>query len=406
MLYARWQRIRDTHAQEIALWHFAAPAPLTFLELDEMSRAVPISQNFLVARSGRVDFLPILIAGWRERVPVILVEGAGREPTAVNGAIPEGTAIVKQTCGAAGVERSLFFSESAILAEGERNVSGLGLHRGRRGLAALSMAHSYGFGCLALPLLLRGIPVEVLDAPFGPVMEAALNRGGPVFCPAVPALWKLWGQSGITARPEIDLAVSAGAPLRRELEKQIYDRDHLKVRNFYGTSETGAVAFDHSGELREKEELLGAVLDGVAVTINSEGHAVITTDALASGSDSLVHLTDWQSGSYTTQDRVTLEGKQLMFHGCDGDSINVAGRKVSQEKVKALLSCHSSVKALTISPQKSRDPERVQEVKCEVVLGAGETVSALKSFAVEHLESWEVPRIWSVLPEHSATSCR
>ena len=94
--------------------------------------------------------------------------------------IPKETSLIKQTCGTSGIQRSLFFTAEQVLAEARRNIDGLGLHEGRRGLASISLAHSYGFGCLALPFLIGGIPLEIVHGPLPMFMHGALGKGGEV----------------------------------------------------------------------------------------------------------------------------------------------------------------------------------------------------------------------------------
>ncbi len=190
--------------------------------------------------------------------------------------IPPGTALIKQTCGASGIERSLFFSEAQVHAEGMRNINGLGLQPERRGLAAISLAHSYGFGCLALPLLLAGISVDAVAGPLPMMMDSALARGGEVFLPGVPAIWKTWWQTGLAAHPAISLALSAGSPLSLELEHSVFSENGLKIHNFYGTSETGAIAFDGSTEKRERQGYVGKPLPGIHASTDKNGRILIT----------------------------------------------------------------------------------------------------------------------------------
>ena len=108
-----------------------------------------------------------------------------------------------------------------------------------------------------LPLLLGGIPVDIVAGPLPMMMESALDRGGEVFLPGVPAIWKTWWQTGIAAHPAIGLALSAGSPLSLDLENSVFSECGLKIHNFYGTSETGAIAFDGSSEPRERQGFVG-----------------------------------------------------------------------------------------------------------------------------------------------------
>jgi acyl-CoA synthetase (AMP-forming)/AMP-acid ligase II len=216
MLFECWSQLVASHPTRMALRRDDG-STLTFAELDQQARAMvnDRADGLWVARGGSPDFLATILAAWRNDEAVILSEG---EPREIRSAIPPGTRLIKQSCGAAGLERSLFFSSEAILAEAKRNVIGLGLHPERSGLAALSLAHSYGFGCLALPLLLHGVPVTIIASPLPAFLEEALASGEPSFLPGVPTMWKTWWQTGVTGRRAIDLAISAGAPLSKKLE--------------------------------------------------------------------------------------------------------------------------------------------------------------------------------------------
>ena len=61
--------------------------------------------------------------------------------------------------------------------------------------------------------------------------------------PAVPALWRVWNDADAIP-PSTRLAISAGAPLPVAVEREIFQRQGLKVHNCYGASECGGIAYD------------------------------------------------------------------------------------------------------------------------------------------------------------------
>ena len=298
MLLNCWNEAVARHGGRVAAWHPGQPTGLTFGEIDRMAGEVDVSGGFVVAVGESLDFFPSLIAAWRAGKPALLVENRTSKVRPIQGEIPAGTALIKQTCGASGIERSLFFSTAQVFAEGQRNIEGLGLHEERRGLAAISLAHSYGFGCLALPLVLKGIPLDIVAGPMPMFLHDALDRGGEVFLPGVPAIWKTWWQTGVAKHPSITLALSAGSPLSLELESAIHADCGLKVHNFYGTSETGAIAFDEADTPRTSPDFVGRPLPGISVSADKSGLITAVSDSRAIGADILASQGEFESPAY------------------------------------------------------------------------------------------------------------
>lgn len=393
MLLDCWDEVVARRGGDIAVWHPARPDGISFGEIDERSGELETGGDFVKCVGGSVDFFPSLIAAWRMGRPVLLLENEGSRVRPIEEGIPEGTFLVKQTCGSSGVERSLFFGEKEIFAEGIRNVEGLGLHEGRRGVAAISLAHSYGFGCLALPLILRGIPLDVVPGPMPMFMQPVLDRGGEVFLPGVPAIWKTWWQTGLAAHPAIGWAITAGSPFSVKLEELIFQETGLKVRNFYGTSETGAIAFDRTDGPRTESGLVGEALPGVVVEMGKAGRLAVVSDARATGSDVPVEG-EFSSGTYLTMDQGRIVGGQIYVTRCIGKAINVAGRKVSPKRLRTILEGIEGVKFASVECEKSRDYERYEEIRASVRLADGVEGKAIRELMRGKVESWEMPRRW------------
>ena len=407
MLHALWSEVLKNHADCVAISHADILEPeksWTFAQLDQraqsLASAVSLTRPpYLTACADGPDFLPTILAGWKNQIPVLLLETSHCKPLPIVGPIiPDGTVIIKQACGATGLERSLFLGASQILAETQRNIAALGLHPGRRGIAAISLAHTYGLGCLVLPVLLGGIPLEVLPSPMPMFIAQSLENDGEVFLPGVPTLWKTWWLTQVLTNTKITLALSAGSPLSLDLETKIWNDVGLKIHNFYGTSETGAVAFDATKSPRDNAHFLGEILPGVKIhtmSFNGSDHRIcVTTDAIALGADHLQRDLEFSGESYLTMDQGRVLDGQLYWHNHIGAAINVAGRKVSPNKIKRVCESMPGVLAVEVSGTRSRDPERFEEVSISVNLDDTTDLKALKSWAYQHLESWEMPRHW------------
>lgn len=395
MLVEKWLEVVRERADTVLLRQ--GGVEWSARDIERRSLEVVVSDvDFLVAYGDEVDFVPVLLAGWRCGVPVMIKETRSHEVREIGCAIPVGTVLIKQACGASGVERSLFYDEAAVFAEGMRNVFGLGLTRDRVGLAAVSLSHTYGFGCLTLPLILEGIAVEVLEAPLPMFVQGALELGGDYFLPGVPALWKTWLLTGVLKVGGIGLAVSAGSPLSGELEGKIFEECGVLVRNFYGTSETGAVAFYDGDGVRGDEGVLGSVLGGVDVQVEA-GRVFVRTDARASGADVLLGAGEFEGDFYEVMDLGWVEDGVLIWEDFVGEAINVAGRKVSPEKVARVIGGVDGVVSVMVGKRRSRDLERFEEVVVDVVLADGVEVRAVKGAVYGVLDNWEMPRKWIVV---------
>lgn len=390
----------------MAFRHSERPAGVSFREIDQMAGEVDVSGEVVPAIGESLDFFPSLIAAWRAGKPALLVENQTSRIRPIRCGIPAGTVLIKQTCGASGIERSLFFGESQVMAEGQRNIQGLGLHEGRRGLAAISLAHSYGFGCLALPLLLAGIPLEIVSGPLPMFLQAALERGGEIFLPGVPAIWKTWWQTGVTACPAISLALCAGSPLSLELETAVHAECGLKIHNFYGTSETGAIAFDDSRELRKRADFVGKILQGIEAVIDGTGRLAVASDACAVGADSPAWEDEFGGRFYNTLDMGDVSDGGVFITQCIGRAINVAGRKVSPIRLQNILEELDGVAVAVVERGQSRDFERFGEIRVRLTVKPGYAPKVIREQLRQRVESWEMPRHWEFVSSEGDLTSR
>lgn len=404
MLYPRWLETSHRFASRIALTDGATGMAMTFGELADLAAAAPSGTGPVIARSGSVEFFVAILRAWRDGQAVIPVERDAPEPR-LHSDPPPGTRLVKHTPGAAGIPRGIFFDAARIAADADRIVHGMGLVPARPNLAAISLSHSYGFSNVVLPLLLHGIPAHLLPAPFPRALAEAFRSHASLAVPAVPSMWRAWHRAGVLKHSPVTLAISAGAPLSLELEHEVFHGSGLKLHNFYGASECGAISFDATETPREHADDAGTPLPGVIVSVSSDRRLLVESDAVASGYDETRDHDPLEHGRYLTHDLGRIDDRgRIRLEGTTGGAINVAGRKVSPAKVEAALVATGLVKRARVFGVPSQDPERVEEIAALLEPEAGTTLDAVKARALGGLSGWELPRHWHVEPAWWALS--
>jgi acyl-coenzyme A synthetase/AMP-(fatty) acid ligase len=397
MLYQRWLTTASDHADAVAITHEGGA--MCFGELAAAAEAAPQAVAPVVARADGPGFFIDILRAWRDGQAAMPVEKIAAVPVLARRP-PDGVALVKHTPGAGGIPRGIFFTPSALIDEADRLATAMALTPDSPNLAVVSLAHSYGFGNIVLPLLLHGIPVVWLDVPFPRIVEAAIEKHSPLTIPAVPSIWRAWHRAGILARAEIRLAISAGSPLPADLERQVFESSRLKIHNLYGTSETGAISWDATATPRDHGTEVGTPLPGVRVAIDAaSGRIRVESPALACGYDSPRPGDTLDDGYHLTHDLgETDAANRLHLHGTLDGAINVAGRKVSPEKVRRAMLATGLLDEAAITPVASTDPDRHQEIHARLIWKSGvpPDLDALKHHLATTLSPWEIPRHWAV----------
>lgn len=396
MLYLRWLETLRHHSARPAI--FDSERSITFGDLAAAVALRPRAMAPVIARTGGSEFFVEILRAWRDEQAVIPLERDAPEPL-LQCPPPAGTCLVKYTPGASGIPRGIFLNAAQVAADGDRIVATMRLSPAITNLSVISMAHSYGFSNVVLPLVLHGVPVHLAPVPFPRAIEEIFKLRTAWVVAAVPSIWRAWHRSGILIDAPIVLAISAGAPLSLALENDVFAASGLKIHNFYGASECGGISFDFTDSPRISAEDVGTPLPGVNVSIDRDGRLKVVSSSVATGYD-LVRENDLLSnGTYLTRDSGFLDSSgNIHLTGVSGDSINVAGRKISPAKVEATILATGLVRRVKVFGIPSPDPERYEEIAGLVELDEGIALDNLKSAIAEKLQSWELPRHWKSDP--------
>jgi long-chain acyl-CoA synthetase len=389
MLYERWLKISSERRNEIALRDVASGQCWTFAELVRAGESGTFGRAATVFPQGHSPkFIFNLLAAWRENKIVCPLE-LGQSPPDI-GSLPKNCVHLKITSATGGAARFIAFTALQLMADAENIVVTMGLRPDWPNLGVISMAHSYGYSNLVLPLLLHGIPLVLAPAPLPETIRRAAAKESGLTLAAVPAMWRAWHEAA-SVPPNVRVAISAGAPLPANLEQHVFKSWGVKIHNFLGASECGGIAYDASDILRTDTAFIGSSLRGVELSAHSDGCLVVRSRAVAEAywpeKSSLLG-----SGIFKTSDLVELKGSQVFLRGRLGDQINIAGRKVSPETVERALLAHPQVRECLVFGVPNRESERFEIIFAVVATSVVE--SELKHFLLQTLPAWQVPREW------------
>ncbi len=391
MLYERWQQVVLHRRNEIALRDLASGRCWTFAQLDrEAQLPLPGSPQVVYPQGNSPEFIFAVLRAWRRNVVVCPVEGQS-EPLGI--CLPPAPCChLKTTPACTGVPRMVAFTEEQLAADAWNIVSTMRLRPDWPNIAVISLAYSYGFSSLVLPLLLHGIPLFLAPSPLPEVLRCAVHSSCEVTLAGVPALWRAWHKAGAILH-NVRLAISAGAPLPLPLECDVFEEHGVKIHNFYGCTECGGISYDGTATPRSDGAGVGQPMQHVNVAINPEGILVVQSGAVGETYWTEPSETLGQ-GRFQTCDLAQLKDGTISLHGRTNDHINVAGRKVAPATIEQALCEHDEVDECLVFGVPSGDADRLDSIVACVTADRHGMTEELKQFLLQKLPSWQVPREW------------
>ncbi len=394
MLYQRWRQIVRERAGECALRELSSGRQWTFAEMARLAEDAPAASQPMAFPGGHdAGFVLAVLQAWRSNAVVCPMEAGQTTAPAVS--LPPARCIhLKTTSATTGAPRFVAFTAEQLAADAENIVATMGLRPDWPNVAANSLAHSYGFSNLVLPLLLHGIPLLIAPSPLPEVFRQAINRAKApdLTLPAVPVLWRAWHAAGVIPA-NVRLAISAGAPLPLALETQVFSATGIKIHNFYGSSECGGIAYDATPVPRAEESCAGKPMRNVDLHIGDAGCLEVRGKAVGE--------TYWptpssalEAGCFQTSDLAEIINGEVHLRGRLADQINVAGRKVSPAAVEQPLLEHGQVAECLVFGVPSAAADRAEVIVACIVAKSPVTGEELKQFLLRKIPAWQVPREW------------
>ncbi len=281
-----------------------------------LDTSLPASQHATVASGLGAHWLATANGTW--------------QPLAVDA--PVGAAdlcLIKTTSGTSGEPRPLAFTAENMLADGAQICATMEIGPEDRNLGAIPFGHSYGLGNLVLPLLGQGTLVIASSEMLPEALAALVFQFGATVFPSVPAVLRAMAESASLdpARlRSLRRVISAGAPLRPGMAAEFSTKLGLQIQNFYGSSETGGICFDRTGDATLTGRSVGTPLAGVEVRLDEEDRVIVRSAAVVAPGEH--RLPDF--GAWGTHQELVLTGRATSL-------ANVGGRKVAPVEIERVL---------------------------------------------------------------------
>jgi len=412
-LHRCWQRVLAAKGDANALTDAASGRALSFRELDAqadfwLARNPQLRDSsgriWCLALSDRMDWLKAFLAAVRVGAVVLPVEpeahGALEKRASGLGAshliddagahaLPDGghcpnAFLIKLTSGTTGDPKPLPFTEAEMMADGDQILRSMSISQTDRNFAVIPLGHSYGLGNLVMPFFMSGVAMVSGSSPYPQVMAEELSRFPCSVLPLVPPLVKALAAVSLESGKlsGLRLVISAGSALKPKLAQRFFENTGIRVHNFYGSSETGGICFDRSGEWAQIDGAVGTPLDGVELFVGDDGGIGIRSRAMC-------HAL-YPEGVGRLHDSGELDDRQVLrLTGRHADIVKLSGRRVSLAEIEAALSALPGVSDAYVGIREGRSGE----ARCVALYSGGAQAESVRTALGEKLPEWKVPRI-------------
>ncbi len=287
-----------------------------------------------------------------------------------------GECLVKMTSGTSGAPRGLSATHEQMAADGRQLCLSMGITQADTNLAAIPLGYSYGLGNLVVPLLIQGTGLVCASGVLPHALAGEAARFKPTVFPAVPPVLSALVRSDIPARSlsSLRIVLSAGSPLSPEIARAFAAKFGLRVHGFYGTSETGGISFDASGEATLEGRSVGAPVAGVRISFGLGGRFIVSGPAVLG------------RGLFSPADRATLNGLgELVLLGRTDRVVKIAGRRVDLAEIEAALRSIAGVRDAFAHLGEGLDSQ------LRAAVATGLLPAEIRRLARAKLAPWKVP---------------
>jgi acyl-CoA synthetase (AMP-forming)/AMP-acid ligase II len=297
--------------------------------------------------------------------------------------------LAKVTSGSTGLPRAFTFTHRQMIADGRQICATMGIREGDVNLAVVPLGHSYGLGNLVVPLLAQGTPVVCGNGPFPQAIASDCQTWRPTVLPAVPILLRALADADVPkqALATLRLVISAGSPLFPDIACAFHARFGRRVHNFYGSSETGGICFDATGEATLEGRSVGTPLQGVRLAPSPGRRFTVVSPAVMG------------RGRHRPKDYGTLSGAgELVLLGRSDRTVKIGAKRLDPAEIERALKALPRVRdALVFSY-----PRKGEGLAAAVL--TGESPAAIRRALAGCIAAWKVPGWIAALDEFPMTA--
>lgn len=318
------------------------------------------------------------------------------------GADPDGeSSFALVTSGTGGLPKVVRKRWAATLANSAAFAQMAGYCDVDRILCTTPLHHAFAFGVALLPAALTGATLVLAPHPVAPSrLAGVLAESGATVVQAVPFLYRAMLTAGLPRySPDLRICVSAGEPLPGELARQWYDATGIEMRDQYGATEFGQIAYAVAGmrgQLRLVPGVQARVRDDKGRWLDDGGFGELF---LRQDGASVQYLgapgttpSDEVDGWFRSGDVGRLTGpRELVLEGRTGRRIILGGRKVDPDEVEAVVGSHPGVRECRVAAPPEGTPGRGDRFVAFVEARPGVTETDLRRYVAGLLSPYKIP---------------
>ena len=297
--------------------------------------------------------------------------------------------LIKLTSGSTGTPRALVFTHAQMIADGRQVCASMGISPADLNLGIIPFGHSYGLGNLIVPLLVQGTAVVTAASPLPNALAADCARWKPTVFPAVPMLLRALAQAEAepAALASLRLVISAGAPLSPEIATAFAQHFGRRIHSFYGSSETGGISFDRTGEASLTGRSVGTPMEGVRLQFRRGGRFQVESAAVMG------------AGRHSPPDRAECNATgELVLLGRTGRTAKIGGRRIDLGEIEKLLLTTPGVREACAMLHPSRPDAIAAAITGDV------NAATLRQSLRARTALWKIPERLLVLAEIPRTA--
>jgi len=322
-----------------------------------------------------------------------------------NQALPEwGTkppSLLKLTSGTTAAPRAIRFRNEQLLADCDQICETMRICDVDLNFGVIPISHSYGFSNLLTPLIAHGVPMVLSRDRVPRAVLVDLARTNATVFPGTPVFYQaLCEMEDVPVFPNLQLCISAGAPLSARVARKFLDEFKQPIHSFYGSSECGGICYDRDGKLFE-DGFVGTPMKGLDVAVvdpaAESSQLRVRSAAVGDGYFPEPDEEKLGAGIFTPDDLLARCGNGFKIVGRISDLINVAGKKVNPAQVEEQLLRFAGVREAIAFGKKSS--QRNEEVAACVVTNGKVSVAEVIEFCRARLSAWQVPKQIFVVDE-------
>ncbi len=314
-------------------------------------------------------------------------------------------ALYLSTSGSTGTPKIVPRTHANMIAGAKNVAEALGVTQKDKFLSVVPFFHANGFSnCMFLPMM-QGATIVVMKQFSARKMLHILREEGITILFGSPFIFSTITEIAeeVFSFSSVRLCLSTGAPMPEAVRKNFYCKFGFKVRQLYGSSETGTISIQ-LGDLPEDEKSLGKPIktvdvkiinkDGKALPPHESGEIMVRSPAMTKGyvGEPKLNAEAFYNGYFRTGDIGMFDGKgSLYISGRKKRVINASGVKIDPVEIEnVLVSFHKVREAFVVGVKNRRGMEIIKAI---LVAHPDCKISEVIGYCKHKLADYKIPRL-------------